>query len=536
MDSDGLLELPISLVVHTVFCERRAWLEAAGERVDSAQIEAGVASHRRVDSPRSGRTESTSMDIEHAGLGIVGRCDAVKHANGRVAIVEYKATPTRRIAEVTEANIVQLALQRLCLEESGVLVDSQQVYFTNHRRSVLVDLSAENIEDAKRWIVRTREVVRAGAAPPPLVDDPRCRFCSHVGVCLPDEHHHRALKRIRRVAVSNPGGDVLHLTTPGSRASIKAGRVVVQKAREEISSLPIERVVGLVIHGNVDVSSALVRELLWRGYGVVWCSSNGRVVGHARSARSPNGLPRLLQHVRSETGDIELAREMIAPKIANQATQLRRSSRVSLTGVVKRMREISREVKAARTTGQIFGLEGEAAALYFANLGSCIAPGADQTFVEQFSRRSGRHAADPLNVALNYAYGLLLADSVRALHVCGLDPHAGFVHSSTRNKPALALDLMEQFRPLISDSVVLSVVNNSQLTSVDFQSVLGSVRLSVSGRKIITKEYERRVAQEFTHPVYKYKLAWRRAIEVQARMLLGVLDGTGDDYIGIRTR
>ncbi len=95
---------------------------------------------------------------------------------------------------------------------------------------------------------------------------------------------------------------------------------------------------------------------------------------------------------------------------------------------------------------------------------------------------------------------------------------------------------MEQFRPIIADSVVLSVINSGQLTTVDFHSLLGAMRLSTTGRKAITKEYERRVSQEFTHPVYKYKVSWRRAIEVQARMLLGVLDGTGHHYVGIRTR
>lgn len=536
MDGEKRTELPISLVVHTVFCERRAWLEAVGERVDSAQIEAGLVAHARVDSPRVTTIESTSMDIEHPDLGIVGKCDAVRHLPGRVSIVEYKATPTRRVPEVTASNIVQLALQRLCLESGGVVVESQEVYFTNHRRSVSVELKEADFDEARKWVDTTREIVDRRTAPPPLVDDPRCRFCSHVSVCLPDEHHRQELDHVRRVAVSNPGGEVLHLTTPGSRASLKSGRVVIQKAREEITSLPVERVVGLVVHGNVDVSSALIREMLWRGYGIVWCSSSGRVVGHARSARSPNGLPRLQQHVRASAGDILIAREMIAPKVANQATQLRRSSRADVAEVVRKMRDISRDIDRAQSVARIFGLEGEAAALYFSEFGGCIANGVDPLFVDGFGGRTGRGARDSLNVALNYAYGLLTAECVRALHACGLDPHAGFVHSAVRNKPALALDLMEQFRPIIADSVVLSVINNGQLTTVDFHSLVGAMRLSTTGRKAITKEYERRVSQEFTHPVYKYKVSWRRAIEVQARMLLGVLDGTGDHYVGIRTR
>ncbi|MEZ5213029.1 CRISPR-associated endonuclease Cas1 [Gordonia sp. (in: high G+C Gram-positive bacteria)] len=536
MDSWHRTELPISLVLHTVFCERRAWLEAVGERVDHVQIEAGASAHARTDLPRTTRADSSSVDIEHPGLGVVGRCDVVKNVDGAASIVEYKATPRRRVPEVTEANVVQLALQRLCLEAAGVVVESQNVYFTDHRRTVSVDLADEDFDAARRWVARTREIVDGRVAPPALIDDPRCRFCSHVGVCLPDEHHRAELKHVRRVAVSDPGGDILHLTTPGSRASIRSGRVTVHKAREEVASVPIERVVGLVVHGNVDVSSALIREILWRGYGVIWCSSSGRVVGHARSAKTPNGFPRLLQHVRSAGGDISIAREMIAPKIANQATQLRRSSRQEVADVVGTIRGLARRAGEAETVDQIFGIEGLAASLYFENFGSCVAEDVDREFTNLFAARSGRNAADPLNVALNYAYGLLSADCIRALHACGLDPHAGFVHSSVRNKPALALDLMEQFRPIVADSIVLSAINNGQLTTLDFQSVFGAMRISASGRSAITKAYEHRMAQEFTHPVYKYRVSWRRAIEVQARMLLGVLDGTGDDYVGIRTR
>lgn len=108
-----LTELPISLVAHTVFCERRAWIEAVGERVDSAQIESGLTAHSRVDRPEGTR----SVDVSHPELGLVGRCDIVTAADeGRgVDVVEYKATPVRQVPQVTDSNIVQLTLQRLCL-------------------------------------------------------------------------------------------------------------------------------------------------------------------------------------------------------------------------------------------------------------------------------------------------------------------------------------------------------------------------------------------------------------------------------------
>lgn len=137
---------------------------------------------------------------------------------------------------------------------------------------------------------------------------------------------------------------------------------------------------------------------------------------------------------------------------------------------------------------------------------------------------------------LNYAYGMLASDCIRAVMSCGLDPHAGFLHSSNRNKPALALDLMEEFRAPIADSVVINAINNKEVKPDDFDSSLGTTRLKEKARRAVIAGYERRIQTEFRHPLFEYSVTWRRAIEVQARQVLGVLDGTQTRYAGIRVR
>jgi CRISPR-associated protein Cas1 len=121
---------------------------------------------------------------------------------------------------------------------------------------------------------------------------------------------------------------------------------------------------------------------------------------------------------------------------------------------------------------------------------------------------------------------LLVSDVIRAILACGLDPHAGFLHSPERNKPALALDLCEEFRAPVADSVVLGAFNNGELSAKDFTGVLGTVSLRDKGRKQLIAAYERRVGQEFRHPTFGYSVTWRRAMEIQARMVLGAIDGT----------
>lgn len=117
-----------------------------------------------------------------------------------------------------------------------------------------------------------------------------------------------------------------------------------------------------------------------------------------------------------------------------------------------------------------------------------------------------------------------------------MDPNAGFLHSSGRNKPALALDLCEEFRAPLADSVVITAFNNDELKKRDFSDVTGSTRLRDSGRKALIAAYERRVTTEFSHPVFGYKVTWRRAMEIQARLVLGVIDGTQPGYRGVLTR
>lgn len=530
------VEIPLSLVAHTAFCPRRAWLEAVGERADSVAIEAGTQAHQRVDARSDDRaTARRSVDVGHEELGLVGRCDVVEDAgHGQLQVVEYKSAPIRRRPVVTRPQALQLALQGICLESMGHEVTSYAVHFTSHNTTVAVDVGGTEKDEALALVEQTRRIVAAEHAPPPLEDDPRCTRCSHAGVCLPDERAETLVRR--QVRVPDPDGDVLHLTTPGSRASLSRGRIRVARGSEDLGSVPLERVAGLVVHGNVDVSGALLREMMWRRLAVIWCSGRGRVVGYATSAETPNGLPRQLQRAMSGTGQLPLAREFISAKVANQATQLRRSSRDDVASEVSRLRRLARECLAARSVNELLGYEGEAAAVYFSRWPAMLTGEGGAAFARAFPGRVGRGALDEVNIALNFVYGLLLGEVVRAVLACGLDPHAGFVHSPSRNKPALALDLMEQFRPVIADSVVVGAINNGELRPKMFTSVLGGARLRDNGRKALVATYERRVQQEITHPVFGYRTSWRRAMEIQARMVLGVLDGSQDRYVGIRTR
>ena len=526
--------IPISLVVHSVFCPRRAWLESVGEKTDTMQMQAGIDAHRRADAASASRpAEHRAVHVCSERLGLSGRCDVIEGMEGTsLTIVEYKATPVRRRPEVTEASRLQLALQQLCLEEMGYDVSNTEVYFTGHRRRVEVLLTDDDMMRAEQAVAQTREIIAAMRAPVPLADDRRCARCSHESVCLPSEHRYEV--RRQRVIAAAPDAQIVHLVTAGARASLNTGRLEVAKGGDKLLSVPIERVLGLVVHGNVDVSSALLRELCWRDRCVVWCSWSGRVIGWSQGADAPNGLQRVQQHVASAEGRLDIAQQMIAAKIANQATLLRRNG--DAHGAVERMRRLQREALSSFSLEELLGVEGEAAHLYFDAFLTMFGGQAAAFAASRWQGRHRRPAPDPINAALNYTYALLLGDCIRAIVSCGLDAHAGFLHSSSRNKPALGLDLMEEFRAPVADSVVVRALRNGELLEGDFTTAMGGCQMTDRGRKQLIAAYERRVETSFRHPVFGYDVTWRRAIEVQARLVLGVIDGTQSMYKGVKVR
>ena len=523
--------IPISLVAHYVFCPRRAWLEAQGEVVDSAQIQVGISAHKRVDEVITrGIQEYSSVELKSAELGITGKTDVLLCTNNGLRIREYKSTPVRKNPTITESMRMQLALQVICLEEAGWHVASTEVYFKNHNSVVAVQIDEECLVAARVAVAQTKETIQSTKAPLPLEDDARCSFCSHASVCLPDEHYLKKVNRTVRPPIRET--KVIHLTTPGSYGRLSKGRMIVEMAGEELAGIPLETVQALQLHGNVNLSGGLIKELLNRSIPIQWCTGSGRMVGWAQSSSGPNGQAREAQYALAISGSLSLPKAFIKAKIANQATQLRRA-KVDKT-IISMIRDCQHACDDARSLEGLLGVEGKAASLYFANWPMLLK--GKYRGLWPWHGRSGRPAVDAINAMLNYAYSLLVAETTRAIIACGLDPHTGFLHTSNRNKPALALDLMEEVRAPIADSVVQTMINCQMVAPEDFTSVFGGVRMNNRARKALIRAYERRMAQEFIHPLFGYRVTWRRALEVQARQVLGVIEGSQLRYEGIMMR
>ena len=186
---------------------------------------------------------------------------------------------------------------------------------------------------------------------------------------------------------------------------------------------------------------------------------------------------------------------------------------------------------------ELLGVEGNAAARYFGSFGKMISRDTEREQVGfDFSRRNRRPPTDPVNALLSFAYSLLVRTWTVTLSSVGFDPYRGYYHQPRYGRPALALDMMEPFRPLIADSSVIQAINNAEVKPTDFVSAAGSVALSADGRKRFIATFERRMSHEVTHPAFGYKLSYRRLLELQARLLSRHLLGELDEYPNFVTR
>ena len=209
-----------------------------------------------------------------------------------------------------------------------------------------------------------------------------------------------------------------------------------------------------------------------------------------------------------------------------QATDKTDSLLEPLLTNIKAMQAMEKRVNTATELPELLGIEGNASAAYFRSFGFML----KSELGFDFQRRSRRPPADATNALLSFTYSLLTADLMSAIQTVGLDPYIGFFHQLKYGKPCLALDLMEEFRPIIADSVVITLINNRRIKIQDFTQSHGGWYLKAHPRKALYAAYEARKNETITHPVFKYKLTFRRAMELQVRLLAKYLTGEIEQY------
>lgn len=317
----------------------------------------------------------------------------------------------------------------------------------------------------------------------------------------------------------------------GDRLEIRErGRTV-----QEVRFLDVSQV---CLFGNVQITTQALRELCDRDIPICYFTYGGWFYGITHGMGHKNIELRRMQFEasRDQNRSLVLARRFVEGKIRNCRTLLRRNSSDLPEDALRDMAALAQRTSSVEEAASLLGLEGTAARLYFSHFGQMLRPRSGDELAFDFSGRNRRPPRDPVNALLSFGYALLAKEFTVTLLAVGFDPYLGFYHAIRYGRPSLALDLMEEFRPLIADSVVLSVINTGEIASSDFIQRGGAVALTPSGRQKILEAYGRRLDSLITHPIFGYTISYRRIIEVQARLLARYLMGETADYPTFLTR
>lgn len=543
--------IPARMVNEFTYCPRLFYIEwVESQFVDNADTVEGAWRHKRVDTP-AGRAPlpaeyqelkvARSLMLSSTSLGLVAKCDVVESEGDLVVPIDHKkGAPPDNPERSWEPERVQLCVQGLLLREAGYRCDHGYLWFAQTRQRVRVDFDDALVGRTLELLGELRATAASSTAPPPLVDSPKCPRCSLVGLCLPDETNVLLSRRDlppRRLIPTDDSARPLYVTEAGTRVGKSKGRIEVTRKNERIASVPLLDVSQLVVHGNVQVSTQLLRELFAREIPVCWFSSGGWFSGLAHGLPSKHVELRRRQVVASSPWGDSIARAVVAAKIRNCRTLLMRNGRARPDAAIDRLKRAANQALDAPNAASLLGIEGAAARTYFEAFPTMLREELSTVGAPfSFASRNRRPPTDPVNCLLSYLYGLLVKDLTVTAFAIGFDPYLGFYHRPRFGRPALALDLAEEFRPLIAESTVITLINNGEVSESDFIVRAGGVSLTAGGRRKVLAAYERRMTTEVTHPRFGYRITYRRVLEVQLRLLAAHLLGEVPDYSGFTTR
>jgi len=519
------------------------------------------------DRPRSVRSLALTSDR----LGLTAKLDLAE-IDGTTAIpVEYRKGRPKRSGEVAEpvddmmeqarlipgpepwpTDRVQIGLQAILLEEAGYTVPEAYLYYAAERLKLRVP-----VDDAlKREALAELEAAKrdaAGQRPPPLVNDPRCPRCSLQPICLPDEINHQRLtalaingqesdERLTPRKLWPPRDDGIHvvLQREGIRIGVRGQSVrVTGKEGELVRDFPLANLESLAVLGGVQISTQALSVFADNEVPVAYLTAAGRLVAMMdplgpTSAAVRGAQIRVLDRPEKT---LELARAVTVAKIANQRTLLMRNHAALPSRVAADLQESITAAERATTLDELRGHEGNAAAIYFRHFAGMFKEGVKEIAARFDSNgRQRRPPPDPVNAVLSFAYSMLTNECTAACRLASLEPTLGALHATRPGRPALALDLMEPFRPLIADSIAVSAFNRGELTEGHFLDTAAGCALTDAGRKGFFSAYGRRMDTEVSHPAFEYRLSYRRMLMLHARLVAAWLLGEVPTLAFLTTR
>jgi CRISP-associated protein Cas1 len=540
--------VPARMLNEYAYCPRLFFLEWVDSLwASNADVAEGERRHRRTDAgggaaplPEEGVLKAArSVELSSERLGIVAKLDLLEGAAGGVIPVDLKKGRPAADGTPWEADAVQVCAQVLLLREHGYGCEHGEIFYAQTRHRVPVQPTPELISRTLEIVGQARAAAARLAPPPPLQSSPKCPRCSLVGICLPDEVNLLARRydgKPRRLIASDPDAKPLYVTEQGCMVGIDGGRLTVSRHREPLASVRLMDVLHVCVYGNVQLSAQAMRSLFERDIDVFHFSYGGWLLGMTTGLPSKNVMLRIRQTTAAARGQLDAPRRMIAGKIRNCRVLLRRNGDEAVGRAVSQLGELARQAEQAAGAAELLGIEGVAARLYFNAFPLLVSQAAELPGSGFSGLRNRRPPTDAVNCLLSFCYGMLTKEVMAACLAVGFDPYVGLFHWPRFGRPALVLDLAEEFRPLLADSTVLTLINNREIGGADFLLRAGAVTLTPGGRKAVIRAWERRMTTQVRHPLFGYTVSYRRAVELQARILAAHLNGELPRYESLVTR
>jgi CRISP-associated protein Cas1 len=310
-------------------------------------------------------------------------------------------------------------------------------------------------------------------------------------------------------------------------------RLTVRVNKQTLLDVPLIKVDSVVVLGRATVSPAVVMELLERKIALSFLTHTGRYLGRLEPELTKNIFVRSAQWkaIAPSEPALHIVRGFIRGKLKNYRNAFLRGQRefseLQLQGAIAQLEQAIAPLEKTQAINSLRGLEGSGSAAYFGSFNLLIRA---EGF--RFTTRNRRPPTDPVNALLSLGYALLRHDVQSAVNLVGFDPYLGYLHTERYGRPSLALDLMEEFRPLVVDAVVLSALNRKVVSPDDFvkEPLSGAVSLTSDGLRAFLRWYDQKKLSKFKHPVLQTQCSYQEAFEIQARLLAKYLMGETDKY------
>ena len=338
----------------------------------------------------------------------------------------------------------------------------------------------------------------------------------------------------------------LYLQEPNARVEKEYDRIIITIDSEVINAMPLRKLTDIIIIGNCGITTQALLALLDNQISLTFVTRSGKIRGRLQSYLGKLPQTPLAQYLKQQSPEfcLLISKQIVTGKLDNYEVMMRRFARKKSSAInenetldksllvgdrnlADEMDPIKSKVKEATTLEEIRGFEGYGSRLYFKTFFSSLAGDPELTI----ARRQKRPPKDPINSMLSLGYTLLCQSVLTAIIICNLDPTIGFFHTNRNGRPSLAMDLMEEFRTIIVDSLVLRLVNQKIITkSHFFTDEDGSVRFTKEGMGIFISQYQKRISMKVVYPGVNRKLEYRECFEMQGRNFFNYVNDKIEAY------